>query len=90
MTEIEHIRVWSLAKICAATSLIIGVIFVISGAVFILASSIMATPVPGIPIMDAGSFTLAAVFAIIAVTVYFRFRTLGRNSRMNLRISLGN
>ncbi|MEA2035295.1 MAG: hypothetical protein U9N40_07410 [Euryarchaeota archaeon] len=69
MNEIKHVRVWSFAKISAATSFMVAVIFMIFGATFILASSIMGTPVPGTPIMDAGSFTLGAVFAIIVLTV---------------------
>ncbi len=70
MTEIKHIRVWSLGKISAAICFILGVIFVIFGEMFILASTMMGRPLFEISMLDAGSFTLASVIAILAITVY--------------------
>ena len=70
MTEIKHIRVWSLAKISAVISLFVGLLFVIFSGILIVASSMMGTPMLGTSVVQAGSFTLGAVVAIIAVTGY--------------------
>ena len=70
MTEIKHIGVWSLAKISAAIALVIGlimgVIFVVFGAVLTAAS-----PMMGIPMLKSGAFTVEGVVAIIAVTILY-------------------
>jgi len=70
MTEIKHIGVWSLAKISAAiflvVGLIMGIIFMIFGAILTAAS-----PMMGVPMLDSGAFTAGGVFAIIAVTIVY-------------------
>ncbi len=70
MTEIKHIGVWSLAKISAAIALVIGlimgVIFVVFGAVLTAAS-----PMMGIPMLTSGAFTVEGVVAIIVLIIVY-------------------